>query len=200
MASNSVIILTHIHEGGPTVNGPIRVDSNISPANPVPTSFGAATYTRSGLTATPAIAQAIIDNPGGFYFNVHTALSPQGVARGQLVRQQQTTPGIGAPTLSEWGAVLMTLLIIAACVFFMLGRARTATALAGNDVSAPRADSVRAIDWKLLAEVAVFTEAVIAIALVALSAGAVDVMGALASGLVAAFIIYLFIANMRRRS
>jgi hypothetical protein len=36
-AGTSAIILSHIHEGGAGVNGPIRVDSGISPAAPVAT-------------------------------------------------------------------------------------------------------------------------------------------------------------------
>jgi hypothetical protein len=35
-----------------------------------------------------AIAQQLLANPAGFYFNVHTLANPSGVARGQLVRTQ----------------------------------------------------------------------------------------------------------------
>jgi hypothetical protein len=34
-----------------------------------------------------ADAQAIISNPSGYYFNIHTALTPGGAIRGQLVKQ-----------------------------------------------------------------------------------------------------------------
>jgi hypothetical protein len=34
-----------------------------------------------------ANAQAIVANPAGFYFNVHTPVNPGGAARGQLARQ-----------------------------------------------------------------------------------------------------------------
>jgi hypothetical protein len=34
-----------------------------------------------------ALAQTIINNPAGYYFNIHTAANPGGVARGQLVKQ-----------------------------------------------------------------------------------------------------------------
>ncbi|HXG94751.1 MAG TPA: CHRD domain-containing protein [Blastocatellia bacterium] len=199
MAANSSIILAHIHEGGATVNGPVRVDSGITPAAPIAAPLGAATFTRSNLTVAPALAQSIINNPGGFYFNVHTALSPNGVARGQLSRQQQTTPGITAPTLSEWGAILMTLLIIAACTFFLLGRARAVMATANADSSAPLDASLKAVDWKLLARVAFYIEAAIAIALFAIAPGVVDAIGALVAGLIVAFIAHLFAANARLR-
>ena len=198
MAANSVIILSHIHEGAAGVNGPIRVDSLISPAAPVPTQGGAAAYTRSGLATTNAIAQAIIDNPGGFYFNVHTALSPQGVARGQLVRQQTGGTGIGAPTLSEWGAILMTLLFIALGTFFIIARGKTATLLAGTNESSHTEARAAAIDWGLLAKIAVIVEIAIGAALIALRADAVDTIGALTSGLLIAFILHLFVSNWRR--
>jgi hypothetical protein len=35
-----------------------------------------------------AVFNAIINNPSGFYFNVHSTLNPGGVARGQLVKVQ----------------------------------------------------------------------------------------------------------------
>jgi hypothetical protein len=200
MASNSVIILTHIHEGAAGVNGPIRVDSNISPASPVPTAGGVASYTRTDLATSPAVAQAIFDNPGGWYFNVHTALSPQGIARGQLAPQQTGGgPAIGAPTLSEWGAILMTLLFIAACSFFLVGRSRAASMFATAGHADGATGPVKVVDWKLLVRVTLYVEAMIAVALVALGAGAVDVLGALASGLVAAFTAHLFIGAARRR-
>jgi hypothetical protein len=198
LAANSVIILAHIHEGAAGVNGPIRVDSNISPANPVPVVNGAASFTRTGLAVTPAVAQAIIDNPAGWYFNVHTALSPQGVARGQLVRQQAGGGGgaLGAPTLSEWGAILMTLLFIALGTFFIIARTRTATALAGE--AAQTHAPANSIDWKLWAKIAAVVEVAIAAALIALQANAVDAIGALTSGLIVAFILHLFVSNSRR--
>ena len=197
LASNSVIILSHIHEGPAGVNGPVRVDSGLSPASPVPATGGAATFSRSGLTVTPAVAQAIINNPSGWYFNSHTALSPGGVARGQLVRLQQG-PGAGlpAPTLSEWGAIIMTLLFLAVGTFFLVGRTRTAEAVVGG--GSILSGSMKAIDWKLLLKVALYVEVVVGLTLIVLSAGLVDVLGALTSGLVAAFIIHLFIGGARR--
>jgi hypothetical protein len=194
MASNSVIILSHIHEGAANVNGPIRVDSGISPAAPVPVNGGAASFSRSNLATPPAVAQGIIDNPAGWYFNVHTALSPQGVARGQLVRQ--TVQSLNTPTLSEWGLILMTLLFIATGAYFLSARGKAALSGADESVSLPA--PARAINWKLFAAVALAVEVIAAAVLVALRAGAVDVMGTLASGLIVAFIIHLFIGNARR--
>ena len=49
-------------------------------------SNGIGTISRNGQRATHD-AQNIINNPGGFYYNVHSTLNPGGFARGQLVRQ-----------------------------------------------------------------------------------------------------------------
>lgn len=198
LSPTSVIILSHIHEGGPTVAGPVRVDSGLTPGAPIPASGGSVSFTRSNLTVAPAIAQQIINNPGGFYFNSHTALSPGGVARGQLVRLQQTT-GVAAPTLSEWGAILMTLLFIAIGTFFLVGQTKTSEAFAGGPGSATFSGRRNAIDWKLLFKVSLYVEVAIGLALVALRPGMVDIGGALTSGLLAAFIVHLFITSARRR-
>ncbi|MBA2305270.1 MAG: CHRD domain-containing protein [Acidobacteria bacterium] len=37
--------------------------------------------------ADPTLVNAIISNPAGWYFNVHSTLNPTGAVRGQLVRQ-----------------------------------------------------------------------------------------------------------------
>jgi hypothetical protein len=80
--------LTHIHEAGPGVSGGIVIDSGLTAANPITLPNGTLTnQTFSGIAVTPSLAQRIIDNPNGFYFNVHTALNPGGAARAQLVKQ-----------------------------------------------------------------------------------------------------------------
>lgn len=186
------IILAHIHEGPPGVIGPVRVDSLISPASPLPVVNGSVVFSRSNLTVPVDVKDRLLANPAGFYFNVHSTLNPIGVARGQLVRVQAAS-GTAAPTLSEWGLILMTLLFIAAGTFFLVGRNALATAEAASFFAPP----ARAIDWKLLGRVTLVVEAVIAVALLALSSGAVDVAGALTSGLVVAFIIHLFISRAR---
>jgi hypothetical protein len=203
MASNSVVILSHIHEGAVGISGPVRVDSGLTPGAPIPAAGGAVSFSRSNLTVAPALAQQIINNPGGFYFNTHTALSPGGVARGQLVRLQQNT-GLAAPTFSEWGIILATLLFVAAGVFFLFGSTMTAGAVAGGS-SVAFGRSVKSIDWKLLAKVALSVEVILALAFpVALREGLVvldvkDVLGVLTSGLVISFIIHLFIQSARQR-
>ena len=197
--ASPAIILAHIHEGPPGVIGPVRVDSGLSPASPLTVVNGSASFSRSGLTVPADVKDRLVANPSAFYFNVHSTLNPVGVARGQLARAAAINPGTSAPTLSEWGIILMTLLFIAVGTFFLVGRGKTATAAGAAESSVMFSGSVKAIDWKLLAQVALYVEAVIALSLLALAASAVDVMGALTSGLVIAFILHLFIISARRR-
>jgi CHRD domain len=70
--------LAHIHTGPAGVNGPILV-----PFVPF-ANLGLTSAT--GCTATSgAVAQQIVDNPSGYYVNVHTGDYPGGAIRGQLV-------------------------------------------------------------------------------------------------------------------
>jgi hypothetical protein len=190
------IILSHIHEGVAGVNGPVRVDSLISPATAITVVNGNASFSRSGLTGPADVTQRILATPSGFYFNIHSTLNPGGVVRGQLVRAAAPAGG-AAPTLSEWGAILMGLLVIAICMFFLLGR-KTSMAVPGGAASATFQGPIKA-DWRLLAKVTLYVEAAIALGLVLLRANTVDIAGALTSGLVIAFIIHLLISSARRR-
>jgi CHRD domain-containing protein len=88
--AGTTIILTHIHEAAPGVNGGVVVNSGLSAANGVFLTSGAQsnlTYNNlPAVTGGAALAQRIIDNPNGFYFNSHTPLNPGGAIRGPLVR------------------------------------------------------------------------------------------------------------------
>ena len=83
--STTVVNIAHIHTGAVGVAGPVLVSTTLNAGEVVLTN-GAGTFTRVGITMTAAVAQSIIDNPAGFYFNVHTTLNPGGVMRAQLVR------------------------------------------------------------------------------------------------------------------
>jgi len=107
-------------------------------------------------------------------------------------------PGGTVPTLSEWGAILMGLLIIAACTFFMVGHSKAAASLAIATSMNAGGGGAKAIDWKLLAYTVIYVEAGIALVLIALAANPVDILGALTSGLVFAFILHLLIVGARR--
>lgn len=65
----------HIHRGAPDVAGPVVVNFNPTFVNG--TASGA-------VVAGQAIISEILNNPGGFYVNVHTADFPAGAVRGQL--------------------------------------------------------------------------------------------------------------------
>lgn len=68
--ADSEIILTHIHQGGPTDNGTVVIDFAGQLENCVP------------------VAQGLVDqiqaNPAGFYANIHTNKFPDGAVRDQL--------------------------------------------------------------------------------------------------------------------
>jgi hypothetical protein len=88
LTPTSNITLAHIHTGAAGVNGAFVVNTNLSAATSIPTPAGSGGFQRAGLTPdTPATVAAIVANPAGFYFNVHTSLNPGGVARGQLRAQ-----------------------------------------------------------------------------------------------------------------
>jgi hypothetical protein len=55
-------------------------------AGEVTVTNGTASFTKAGITVLPEVAQRILSNPAGFYFNVHSTLNPGGVARGVLNR------------------------------------------------------------------------------------------------------------------
>jgi hypothetical protein len=78
--------LAHIHPGAAGQNGGVLVSTGLTAADPI--NMGPGTVTRT-LTApiTQVDATNIVANPGGYYFNVHSANNPGGVMRGQLVKQ-----------------------------------------------------------------------------------------------------------------
>jgi hypothetical protein len=82
------IRLTHIHEGGPAVSGGVVIDSGLTAANPITLADGTLTNQRfENPSVTATLANQIIANPNGYYFNVHSVLNAGGAVRAQLVRQ-----------------------------------------------------------------------------------------------------------------
>ena len=82
------VVGAHIHTGGPGVNGPIIINTGVSGASPVILSNPITEFTSGRVPVDASTVQAIVNNPAGFYFNVHSPLNPGGFARGQLVRIQ----------------------------------------------------------------------------------------------------------------
>jgi len=85
--SGSVIVAGHIHSGAAGASGPPVVPLPISQAAPIVSPTGSVMLTISNVPVTADAANAILANPGGFYFNLHSALNPVGVVRGQLAKQ-----------------------------------------------------------------------------------------------------------------
>ena len=82
--AGSSATLAHIHTGAAGVAGGVLV-AMVPSAGEVTFPNGTGSYVRSGFPVTPVdTANSIINNPAGFYFNVHTPLNPGGAVRGQL--------------------------------------------------------------------------------------------------------------------
>ena len=89
--ASDTIILAHIHTGVAGASGGVLIDSGLSPGSALTPASGAVTFTSSPVSVSPANAQSVINNPAGFYFNVHSSANTGGAARGQLVNPAQTT-------------------------------------------------------------------------------------------------------------
>jgi len=85
--SGSVIVAGHIHRAPAGVAGPVVVPLPISQAAPLVSPTGSVVVSFSNVTVNADIASAILADPAGYYINLHSALNPAGVVRGQLVRQ-----------------------------------------------------------------------------------------------------------------
>jgi len=84
------ITAAHIHPGAAGVPGNALITMGLG-AGEIVLANGAQTFFKTGLTGggnlTAGVAQDIINNPAQYYFNIHTQSNPNGVARGQLVKQ-----------------------------------------------------------------------------------------------------------------
>jgi len=82
--AGTVATLAHIHIGAAGVAGAVVVPM-VPAAGEVTFPNGTGSFVKSGFPVTPVdLANQIIANPAGFYFNVHTGLNPGGAVRGQL--------------------------------------------------------------------------------------------------------------------
>jgi hypothetical protein len=84
LPEGTVVRGAHIHSAPAGVNGPIVVDTGITPTNVVTLAAGNQEFTFPNVSVNAATMSAILANPSAFYFNVHTNTNPGGVARGQL--------------------------------------------------------------------------------------------------------------------
>ena len=80
----------HIHQGTAGLVGDIVVDTGLVPGVLVLVN-GSGSFAQNGRRPERnefTIIQRMLDNPMGFYFNLHSTLHPDGVIRGQLIRTQ----------------------------------------------------------------------------------------------------------------
>jgi hypothetical protein len=84
--AGSAIRAAHIHNGAAGVNATVFVDTLQQASNPVPINDGSATINYESVRITQLQAQAVMNNPAGHYFNMHSLINTGGVIRGQLVR------------------------------------------------------------------------------------------------------------------
>jgi len=85
--SGSIIVAGHVHVGAAGVVGAPVLPLPISQTAPIVTPTGGVLLTISNVAVPADVASAILANPSGYYFNLHSALNPGGVVRGQLIKQ-----------------------------------------------------------------------------------------------------------------
>lgn len=71
----------HIHVGRKGTNGPVVVSSGVTAFTDLD---GKGNVTTVVTGVDPALLQAILDNPRGYYVNLHTSVNPGGAMREQL--------------------------------------------------------------------------------------------------------------------
>jgi hypothetical protein len=85
--AGTILSGAHIHAAPAGQNAPVFIDTGLLNGEITLTS-GSGSFTESPTTVSVAMAQALVANPAGHYFNVHTRLNTGGAIRGQLVRVQ----------------------------------------------------------------------------------------------------------------
>jgi hypothetical protein len=86
--AGTTIVGAHIHPAPAGTNGPVIISTGLASGNTVTLSNGTGEFTFRGVFSDPAVVQQIVNNPAGFYFNVHSPNNPGGFSRGQLARVQ----------------------------------------------------------------------------------------------------------------
>lgn len=83
--ANTAVTGAHIHPGASGTSGGVAISTGLASGEVVLAS-GTGAINKTSIAVDAALAQAIINGPAGYYFNVHTTLSAGGAVRGQLVR------------------------------------------------------------------------------------------------------------------
>lgn len=101
------ITVSHIHEGAEGVDGGVVVDLDLD---------GFETSSEGcNEEADPETLQAIIDNPSGYYVNVHNEEFPGGAIRGQLAASEES-PDTAMSQSASFVPLLGALLLVMAGV------------------------------------------------------------------------------------
>ena len=85
----------HIHGASAGSNGSVLVNAGLGSGELTITN-GGGSITKNGINVPADRAAAILNNRAGHYFNVHTALNPDGAIRGQL-SDGSFDPGTAVP-------------------------------------------------------------------------------------------------------
>jgi hypothetical protein len=84
--NNTNLTAAHIHEGASNCACPVKVSTTLANGELV-LANGTGGFTKAAIATTADVAQGMINNPAGYYFNVHTTANTGGAARGVLVKQ-----------------------------------------------------------------------------------------------------------------
>jgi uncharacterized protein (TIGR03437 family) len=87
LPAGSVAVGLHIHEGVAGANAGVVIDSSLSNASAITLTNGNELISVANpLRTTPPVEafKRLLNNPAGFYMNLHTRANPAGVIRGQL--------------------------------------------------------------------------------------------------------------------
>ena len=82
--ATTMITISHIHKGGPTVAAGVVIDSGMKATEPITLTTGGTSITKDNLAVAGDLAADIIANPGNYYYNVHSDKNKGGVVRAQL--------------------------------------------------------------------------------------------------------------------
>src|SRR5262245_15496985 len=79
------ITAANIRVGGATANGAIVQDTGLNARGGATLASGSGVITLSAVAVSGPVANALVANAGGYYFNVQSTTNPGTAARGQLL-------------------------------------------------------------------------------------------------------------------
>jgi len=81
--------MAHIHQAPVGRNGAVVIDSGLTASRPTALRDGEIGLNVEDVIASDLdIVTDLIANPGAYYLNIHTALHPEGLVRGQLMYER----------------------------------------------------------------------------------------------------------------